>query len=77
MYAYSDSTARFVWNFQYPETPIATTQLLLYGSSDIQIRNGSLAGMILGDASTTRDVNTRCPGPHAFTFVRAGTATAM
>lgn len=71
MYTYSNSTARFIWNFQYPETPVATTQLVLYGASDIQLRNGSLAGMILGDASTTRDVNTRCPGPHAFTFVQA------
>lgn len=69
IYTYMDSTARYIWNFQYPESPIAATQLLLYGSSDTPIRNGSLAGVIRGDASTTRDGNTRCPGSHAFTFV--------
>lgn len=69
VYTYTDSTARYIWNFAYPETPTAGTQLLLYGSSDTPIRNGSLTGVIAGDASTTRDGNTRCPGSHAFTFV--------
>jgi len=69
MHTYSDSTARFIWNFQYPETPIAATQLVLYGSSDIPVRNGALAGAIAGDASTTRDGNSRCPGPHTFTLL--------
>jgi hypothetical protein len=69
VYTYTDSTARYIWNFAYPDTPTAGTQLLLYGSSDAPIRNGSLAGVIAGDASTTRDGNTRCRGSHAFTFV--------
>ena len=69
IYPFADSTARFIWNFTYPETPASATQLLLYGSSDIPVRNGALAGAIAGDASTTRDGNSRCPGPHAFTFV--------
>ena len=70
IYTFTDSTARYIWNFPYPESPVSATELLLYGSSDTPIRNGSLAGVITGDASTTRDGNTRCPGPHAFTFVR-------
>jgi hypothetical protein len=68
IYTYTDSTARYIWNFAYPETPIAGTQLLLYGSGDTAIRNGSLTGTIAGDASTTRDGNVRCSGSHAFTF---------
>jgi hypothetical protein len=69
IYPFADSTARFIWNFTYPETPVTATQLLLYGSSDIPVKNGALAGAIAGDASTTRDGNTRCSGPHAFTFL--------
>jgi hypothetical protein len=69
IYPFADSTARFIWNFPYPETPVAATQLLLYGASDIPLRNGALAGAIAGDASTTRDGNSRCPGPHTFTFL--------
>jgi hypothetical protein len=66
MYPYTDSTARFIWNFADPETPVTGTQLLLYGSSDTAIRNGTVAGAIAGTASTTRDVNNRCSGSHAF-----------
>jgi hypothetical protein len=69
VYTHADSTARYIWNFQEPDSPVTAIQLLLYGSSDTPIRNGLLAGVIIGDASTTRDGNTRCPGPHAFTFV--------
>jgi len=69
MYTYADSTVRYIWNFQYPDSPVTATQLLLYGFSDAPIRNGSLAGVISGDASTTRDGNTRCPGGHTFAFV--------
>ena len=69
IYTFADSTARYIWNFQDPESQVTATQLLLYGSSDAPIRNGSLAGVISGEASTTRDGNTRCPGPQAFMFV--------
>ena len=69
IYTFADSTARYIWNFQYPDLPVAATQLLLYGSSDAPIRNGSLAGVIRGEASTTRDGNTRCSGSHAFRLV--------
>jgi len=69
MYPYTDSTARFIWNFADPEMPVAGTQLLLYGSSDTAIRNGTVAGAIAGTASTTRDANNRCSGSHAFTLL--------
>jgi len=76
---YPDFTARFIWNFDfpdsnYPEPP--TNALLLYGASDISsntpIRNGTIAGTILGTASTTLDPNGQCYGTHRFTLISSG-----
>ena len=73
MYTFSDSTARFVWNFGSEDfdTPSAATRLALYGSSDTIIRNGAISGTILGNASTTND-HQPCYGAHPFSLTSTG-----
>jgi len=73
MYAFADSTARFVWTFGSDEfdVPLAATRLSLYGSSDTIIRNGAINGTIVGDASTSDD-HSRCYGAHSFSLVSTG-----
>src|SRR5438105_1112762 len=79
VYTYPDFTARFIWNFDYQDLndPLPPTDaLLLYGASpitsDIPIRNGTMAGTISGTASTTLNLNGRCDGMHRFVLVSTG-----
>jgi len=77
MYTYDDFTARFVWNFNdpdfnYPDPRINGPRLLLYGASDTKIRNGSMAGTIVGTASTTLDLSRQCYGAHRFSLIATG-----
>ena len=73
LYTFADSTARFVWNFGADEfdSPITTTRLSLYGSSDTPIRNGAISGTILGNVSTTDD-HQPCYGAHPFSLISTG-----
>jgi len=75
VYTFADFTARFIWNldypdFNYPKPP--TNALLLYGSSETTIRNGTMSGTIVGTASTTLDLNGRCYGSHRFALISTG-----
>jgi hypothetical protein len=74
MYTYDDFSARFIWNFadpefNYPDPRIAGPRLLLYGSSDTTIRNGSMSGTIAGTVSTTLEFNGQCYGKHPFSLI--------
>jgi hypothetical protein len=77
MYTFDDFTARFVWNFNdpeltYPDPRLTGPRLLLYGSSDTSIRNGSMSGTIVGTVSTTLDFSRQCYGMHRFSLIATG-----
>lgn len=77
MYTYDDFTARFIWNFNdpefnFPDPRISGPRLLLYGSSDTRIQNGSMSGTIGGTVSTTLDFSRQCYGRHRFSLISAG-----
>ncbi len=75
VYTFPDFTARFVWNFDYPDFNYPKPRmnaLLLYGSSETTIRNGTMSGTIMGTASTTLDLNDSCYGSHRFALISTG-----
>jgi hypothetical protein len=77
MYTFPDFTTRFVWNFDEPDADrpdprTSGARLLLYGASDTKIVNGTIAGTILGTASTDLDFNARCYGSHPFRLISTG-----